>query len=416
MKSTNKNKESLSELSNVHKNIHILNDELQGVINAYQSLIPELSNEFKDKITDLESQLTNIRWQNSEDYRQTHFKKIMVPYLFSTLNRMSAIVYANTTRNILSHKELFECHMTIEALTNEDIKDVANDYHDSVSKMIRLQKDNKATLKLHSVSAEDVSEYKRLCESITLNLDRAASEVFRRKISTPANFDVKETNPRQFLGTINVGFEQTVANLTRVIGHEGPFGHNTHMSLSKESQFYQMFRHQTEGLAILGEILALESQKYDIPIRDLMLTKRIMMDSVYATYEKLAFSDGLSLENIAKELDSDFFPKERILNNLDDQFKGSRAKIFSFGAIPYYAGSKIILNTYNEAIKTIDKMFDPQMDKELLRQNLLLKMYTGHKPARLVQEDIQLYLKYLNDQNNKNKSNGNGVSLHLNFY
>ena len=74
-------------------------------------------------------------------------------------------------------------------------------------------------------------------------LDNNAGFVFGTEIFTPADVDLKERNPHQFLGKINIGYSRTKPELIRIVSHEGAFGHNTQQILSKQSSFQNQVLH-----------------------------------------------------------------------------------------------------------------------------------------------------------------------------
>jgi len=407
----------VQRLTKAHKEIHEDSNSILGTINAYQSLHPELAEEYMKRMSALESEIRHIekKWEGKKTYRSEQFLHIMIPYLLANIARTQSIIDLNTIGREFSSKEVFEHYMIIEGIRAEEISDVVDSYHQAVKHLLEFQGKHRKAISIEPVNVEDVSEYKRLCESYTLRLDEAASRKFGRKITTPANFDVKETNPHQFLGRINVGFEQTLLNLISTIGHEGPFGHNTHMMLSKETDYHQVFRHETEGLAVLGEGLALTSQGVNDELIELQMTKRKMNDSLYAAIEMLAFHDMLTVDQIAERLSNEFVTKKRLVTGLSHLEK-DRTYNVTFASMPYYVGAKIAIKAYTDASEFIRSISHNEEDYDRLHQGLVLKMFMGHKPARLMAQDLHMYLGYVKkSRESSGSANGAGSGAPLQY-
>jgi hypothetical protein len=424
-----------------------LNDELVGTTDDIRSEFEDLRSEFEAS----EEETDEIR------YKIRYCNEVVLPYVENVLDSQTARLRL-ARPGFKDSKTLYELNLAADCLDVSDVDGALETYHRSVNDFLNLQKEC-SNVGIHLVNVSNVTEYKRVCDSILLELDALATSIFGKKILTPANFDVKEQNPHQFLGAINVGFENTMPNILRVLAHEGSLGHNTHQLLSVTEPIFSLnCRHTTEGLAILGEFLALEkkygsdaqnshlvsvlsdkriieaavdaayetlayhdrksekkmvteairreilaskkkhgSDEQNNHLVSVLTAKRIMEDSLGAAYERLVYYDRKSEKEIVAALESRLYPKERLTQNLDG-LERRRDISFSVGAAYYFAGFSIIRDVHQNALETVRGMGKDAKETNAIMNGILTRMYSGQRPASIIENYITDYLDFLKEQ------------------
>jgi hypothetical protein len=339
--------------------------------------------EYKSKVKELQLDPTQAR--SSEET----FNRVIIP---SYANAVLDSAHAKIEQAKEGYKDTrtrFELSLKADALTIDDIADAVTVYHNEVKRFLELQKEL-GDYDPDGVNCSNVVEYKRNCEIIIGKLDDGASSLFMTKISTPANFDIKEKSPHQFLGQINVGFERYMPNLVSCIAHEGPFGHNTYDILSANSIFAIPFSHTHEGISILGERIGLQifyptDENKDRVIRQLVMTKRRMNDALGAAYEKAAFFDQMKEKEIVDMLQSRISPAEYLAQHISG-LNEKREIVFSAASCPYFAGYQTISRMYQAVIEMIKH--EPLEAQAGLQSKFLRTMYSGYRPANIIEAHI----------------------------
>lgn len=319
-----------------------------------------------------------------------------VPLYFCAADILAAKIELANTGKFRQSPEKYELLLAQDGLQVSDVSEALSDYHQEVANFIGLQK---AVSGMHVpfVNSSDVLEYKRLCESIILELDNLASQVFRKKIMTPANFDVKENNPHQMLGQINVGYEGIKPSLVMVIAHEGPFGHNTHETMSQYSANLKLScRHTQEGLAVFGERLALQMMYKNTPVPkdesdlliNFLMTKRRINDSMGTVLEKMIFYDRATADYISKSLATPIMPAELIEQNMSN-ICGQREKSCNVLGAHYYVGFKMIDQIYQSALSRLAAVIVDDNERESLHNEVVRLMFDGQRPASVVRRQVE---------------------------
>ncbi len=369
-----------------------------GLVDEIQQTLTNFGNETKKM-----AKTWKIRTKTKiEDER---VKDIDFPFLLGLFDSYIARFELARESEFRTSKEKFELNLQAEDLKIEDIDSVVDDFHKYVESYFRAQKDL-PDMSEFSVNTTKIDEYRRTCEAIIYILDKKASKQFNTKIHTPADFDPKEKNPHWFLGQINVGFEQYEPNLVTSIGHEGPFGHNTNQQLSEYLAYNFAFRHANEGLAILGEFMALDLYySDDIPGKEEIIfflkQERTMNDALGAAFEKLAFYDCHSKEDIADKLDSRLISKKKLLQRLTRLDEGRDEK-FDFGGTNYYAGRKLIVPIYTDAVDTIESL--SKGNRDFFNYNtkaVWYKLFSGHRSVRTMERQTLHFLDNLKSPETK---------------
>ncbi len=376
-------------------------DALVEKAGLFGVLHPQISDEFSSSIADLQSRLSAFAqaWIPSpgdSPADQAYVRTVLIPYFESTLASSQAQVELSRAGTFRPSNRSYELHLQREALSIADVANVVDVYHATVNAFLNAQKDLR-TARFERVFIENEDEYRRQCEMITGQLDEHATALFGSKIHTPANVDLKERNPHQFLQRINLGYEGYRASLIRLISHEGPFGHNTHQSLSHGKIFSSRFVHQLEGIAIMGEGLGFKAMYARdgvlsdgaAAVSNLLLLKRRVTDSLGAAFEKLAFHDRLSAQQIAEMLASAYAPKqwlEQNFNGLDNR----RETSFQFGATPYFVGYEIVRDIQGSALSRIESL-PPQLRAQATN-TVYRALYKGHRPARVMGAHVNILL------------------------
>ncbi len=360
-----------------------------------------------DYITDIggvknEAEALKDSWHLTEADDESLFyqRDVLLPYFVKSLDSLSARVELAKEGELLDSKRAYELSLRVEGLTLEDVDGALDDYHKSVDGMLELQRKLDGSLSQHSIHTRGTWHYERKCGRVVDELDELASHLFGIEIVTPADIDVKEKSPHQFLGRINIGYENFMPSLVRVVAHEGPFGHNTHVEMTNSARtpFRGGYRHTAEGLAILGEVVAM-TMRYDMDdeqngvIVDYLEAKRLANDALAAASEKLMFYDQLSTGEIADKLASRTFPRDAILQGLNG-LENSRDRSFRFAGTPYYAGHKAVKEVYNTAMEALDQMTDNSVDLNHERGRLFNVMFTGHRPVSTMADEVNFHLAY----------------------
>lgn len=346
-------------------------------------------------------------------------KELLLPYRIIVLDAIDANVRLNSECQFVRSNERFLISLISEGLCISDLNDVVEVYHKAVDDFFELQKDVSFS-GLSFVNSEGVAEYKRRCETVTSMLDHLASQTFRRKVCTPADFDVKEKSPHNFLGQINVGFESLMPELVRVIAHEGPFGHYTHQLLTNGSPFQHIFRHTSEGIAVLGEQLALEMQyppqegEEQNAMVEILKRRRILRDAMMTAYEKLAFYNRQNPEKIAEAIASRYIPKEIILQQIKG-VENRREASLSMGATPYFTGTKLIRAIYDNAVAELKALCPDQEEFEERRKDLLYIIYRGQRPARIAEQEVKMFLENKHKEKDTPSNANQSVPAHFSY-
>ncbi len=382
--------------------------KLTSHLNAFGTLEKGLADEHAQELGRLESEVRRLlqswRLRKKTKSSDRYQRDVILPYFVSLLESLAARVEMARESRFKDSTTMYNLSLKAEALSFSDVEDVLEAYHAAVDEFLAAQKDA-GDLEKHHIDSRNVLAYERTCNHAIYVLDQLASKIFKRKILTPANFDVKERTPHQFLGRISVGYEDFMPELMRVVAHEGPLGHNTHQLLSEGMCFGFNYQHTSEGLAILGEQLAIENQydqdfKENRDLANLLKAKRKMQDSISAAFEKAAFHDRLSSDDIAKALESRVYQKE-ILTQRMASLDREREAHFSFTATPYFAGARLIRSIYDGAVARIRELSPDAKEYEENLSELLCRMFAGKRPARIVGNHVRDYLTDIEEKKQK---------------
>lgn len=372
----------------------------QEIARAYQTfgsqmslfgqLDPNLAQSNLEVVGDLREKLAGI--QVTDD---AYYSEVYVPYAAEVLDAIEANIMLKTAGVFRDSDELYNLSMQADAIPSKLTADAVESYHRAAQEFFELQRQVKGVEALH-VGTSKAAEYERRCTVIAEKLDNLASHWFKRKIFTATKLDIKENKPHQFLGQTNIGYHGLEPELVQVMAHEGALGHNTQQTLTEERKgpFYLQNRHASEGLAIVGETLALakfyqESQHQAMV--EFLKAKRRMNSAIGAAYERLAFHDRASVARIADELDSILFPRKKTLQMLTG-FEDRRETAFNFASTPYFVGAKMLGETYNNAVDRVREMDVDDSEKQKAMAALFNTMYTGHRSARIIDAQVRLLL------------------------
>ena len=180
----------------------------------------------------------------------------------------------------------------------------------------------------------------------------------------------------------------------RIIAHEGPFGHNTQQILSGNDDTFGFFNvHAAEGLAILGERYAVNLM---FPghegVARLLAIRRTLNSALGTSFEKLAFYDCKSSEEIARILESPIYHRGAAIKHYC-RLNDNRDQLFQFGSTPYFAGAKMIQATYDYAVAKIAEMGLPEDQAKHVHNKMLKNMYTGFRSAKTIDSQVRLSLE-----------------------
>ncbi len=380
-------------IEEVHKMVRAATNAPNDMIGFAGRLDPRMADMYLAKIKDAKIALDEHVPVESEDpFATRHEKEVLLPYLFATLESAKAQVILNKAGATFSTKERYLLNLQSEGLTIDDVAYAAAEYRIAAGLSLSMQRQIGDIGSLFT-NTSGIEDYTRLCQKLIYDMDVQASKMFGIGIHTPANFDVKERSPHQHLGRINVGFEHIFPQLLRVIAHEGPFGHNTHEVLSSNSSMKGRYTHTREGIAILGEHMVQDlwypDERYDI-LKIMLDSRRTGNDAFGAAYEKAAFHDQLSVEQIVDLLETPLMSATDI-RSMCKGLENGRDDLFSFGATPYFAGSQMILKIYADAMNRLKCIGG---DDEM-RANVIQGIYTGQRPARIVKAGVDLHLDHI---------------------
>ncbi|MBN2142876.1 hypothetical protein JW711_06115 [Candidatus Woesearchaeota archaeon] len=384
---------------NTHKqrfrNVH----SLAGLIDA------TLADDFLQKARQTKKEIAGLQenWQitDGDKRKDTQVSYCFLPYLALDADSFEAVITITKEKPIpFTARQLFELHLRREGMAAHELEDVVDAYHSAVEQFFSLQ--NKCVdLGDPGMNVSEVPEFERASQRVLYELDQIASAVFGRRLHTPANIDTKESSPHQSLGRINVGYTHTMPELVRILGHEGPFGHNTHTRMSEDSNYTLAVSHDTEGLAVLGEQIALKLYYRQengsgplAPLIELMKAKRDLNDALHAAYQKLAFYDGVSQNEIVRQLTSRYVQELPLRAHTKD-LEQNRDAMFQFGTIPYYIGAKIVRRTYESAKEALEALKATPEENQEHKYALLRTMFSGRRPACIIARDVDLFLQDL---------------------
>ncbi|MBU1974880.1 MAG: hypothetical protein KKG59_00595 [Nanoarchaeota archaeon] len=399
------------KLRGINRDVNLVSQEVAPMASAVGVLDRVISEEYLQRIQNLQGQLSQLqtgwRIRKRSTEADTYRSQMIMPYLDSVLESLQANVLLAREGDDRDSTRLFELRAQVDQVPIEILETALEDYHVAVEKFFGSQRGlvNNPMPRVHSLN---VRHYADKAGAIKTALDEQASRIFGRIIHTESNFDVKERSPHHFLGQINVGYEHAEPNLVRITAHEGPFGHNTHYLMSDDTMFGHQFVHSAEGLAILGENLAISMFYGANPERadafaDFYRAKRIMDDALGAAYEFLAFHERQPVGQIASKLDSRYLDPKILRQNIRGLGEQREAK-FSFGASPYFAGAKLIGEIHTTAMDTvIDKLKDPERGTN----KLMRVMYSGLRPAHSIATHVKLDLEAAVEAESLNGETGN---------
>ena len=322
-------------------------------------------------------------------------KQVTLPYCNAVLRTLLAQI-DGATEGFKDSRKSYLIQLGMDGIPLDDTRNALEVYQIEVLRFFDLQKMCKG-LKFPRVNPRNKDQYHRACEAALFDSDEHASELLGREIFTPVNINLREDMPHQFLGEINIGFEDSYPNLVRLIYHEGSLGHNTQDRLTDDDSDLRIpFRHTQEGLAILGERLGLE-HKYgknngNSPIIELLMSKRKVHDAFYAAFERMAYFERLPAREIAMMLRSRLYPQQALVQGLG-RLDQARDVGVNCGATPYFVGAQAIQAIYLRALEKINQTYTDENDREMARRALLRTMYTGHRPAFLVGREVDLSLE-----------------------
>ncbi len=374
-----------------NKQVQLLHDRVEKYLNIVESqlslfsfLDSSIAAENVQELDKLKGEVAKLRGELDDSGDNPYFKNVLLPHIESSLaSSIASVRLADTSVN-LDTRQRYMLHMQREQLELKDVEPAIEIYHNLVEELFKLQRQVPPE-SIPPLPISDVEEYGRFCGKIVYELDRIASGMFGRKVKTPADFDIKEKSHHHFLGQINVGFEHSLPKLVMIIAHEGPFGHNTHDNFSKDPAFQKHYSHTTEGLAVLGCMIALKEYMSDERYKnmvDYMCYDRQMDDALNASFEKLLFHDMVDAEQLAEKLHSKLLSKEYLLKRYKN-IACSRDDRFRFDSAPYFAGYRIVSEAYYSNMERLKQKFSGD-DIKVPQMQLLNVLYSGLRPARIL--------------------------------
>lgn len=378
-------KETLDLVSGIASNMGFFGALESGIVDDYRS-------ELASKKAEVEKLAKSWKVRKRSVSFDTNVERVFIPYMRELCESVSARLELSRAGRFRKSDESFMLNMQAENLGMDELSDVVDVYHDEAEKMLGLQREaTKAGVR--PINTDSVLAYESFVGYVKHNLDQLAMQLFNKRITTPSNIDLKERNPHQFLGRINIGYEGFAHNLVMVLGHEGALGHNSHQLISEDSVFQMGYRHTKEGLAILGENIALDKMfgAEDGPNRavlDYLRSRRRKDLALISAYEKLAFYDRLAYNDIASRLKCELHPEELLRQNLfglDER----RENAFGFFATPYHVGARKVSSIYGGAMDALRQKYNDDAIKDA-ETMILRRMFTGYRSAEIVKAQVDL--------------------------
>ena len=379
--------------------------DLNGLI--LRNVIPrpkirkEYSEFFLEKLEPLKEKYLahNQKIQNANMSNKDYYKDrvgINIVTAINVIDSLTAFVKLKEV-NHYDHQERFELTLQLSGMNLSDLENVVKEHKDLVNEYFEME-----TLDLPSigVNTSDRILYDDMARRYKSELDEIASKIFRKNIHTKLDVNVNEKNPHQHLGWINIGFEHRLPALIALVAHEGPFGHQTQHNFSEDYLFNNYACSQTsEGLAILGQQIALNkyfgSDEIASQITDFEIVTRRIRDSFNAAHAYLGFYKKLSVEEMANELATDFFP-ENILVNMLQHYNSDQLRSFNNDRmVAYHVGFNQVKEIYDHSLIRLKEStsLKSEGEKENFYSSLLRTMYTGHRTPAAMNMEVDLLFR-----------------------
>ena len=227
---------------------------------------------------------------------------------------VDSLIASVKLKEVNSHnsQERFNLVLQSAGMNLSDLENVVKEHKDLVSDYFKIET---IDLPAIGVGTTDRIFYEDMARRYKSELDELATNIFGKTIHTKLDVNVKEKNPHQHLGWINIGFEHRLPALIALVAHEGPFGHQTQHNFSENYSHNNFYCSQTsEGLAVLGQHFALKeyfgSKKDYSEIALFELVNRRLSDSLQASLAYLGYYKCLSAEEMAGELATEYYPEK----------------------------------------------------------------------------------------------------------
>ena len=325
-----------------------------------------------------------------KDYMDIHTQKVL-----SCIQSLNSQIRLREVEP-LDRKSFFEHKLMSAGMTVNDLRDVVDAHKQTVEEYFSMEEMN---LPQANVNTSDRVLYEDIARRHKTDLDDLASQMFQRRIHTKLDVDVKENNPHQWLGWINIGYESRLPKLVALIAHEGPFGHQTHQAFSTEYLFSNPeFGLTSEGLAVLGEIIGVTNY-FNTPqaaeISQFEHVSRRIGDTLNAGIAYLSYYEGKSAAEMAELLATDYYPRDALEAGLAAHDQDTMRRLRDPMLLGYYVGFNKVNEIYRNAREKIMNNPEIQSEDEKTQHHsgLLQTMFTGFRTPEVMKMEVNLFLK-----------------------
>ncbi|MBW3012312.1 hypothetical protein KY311_03945 [Candidatus Woesearchaeota archaeon] len=295
-----------------------------------------------------------------------------------------------------NHMLFFKNSLASHGMRPEDLENVVADYHDSVAAFTKISKQHPCFK--HTESEPEF--YEDQARAFKHQLDLMASEFFGLKIRSRLAVDAEEKRTHFTNGKSTIGKCDYEHELWSDIAHEASFGHQAQKELTEMLKYgpnYPEFRHTSEGLAMLGQQLALErvfnGNDFDFAAYD--IAKMMVYVAFNAAVEKLLYFDKRSSEEISEMLASSQYTQKEIKSMLaafdSDELRIPQGKFPV--AIPYYVGYNKVKKAYDIAMRRVK---GSGLEEKLPR--IMSRMYAGYRRPETMEREVNAYIDALQSQ------------------
>lgn len=350
--------------------------------------------DFRERYLALNQQIQEADMSNKDffkDYTRIHTAKIN-----SVIDSCKAQVSLRKI-GLVDNKEIFRLRLQEGGMKLSDLEGVVEAHRSAIETYFQFEGVN---IPMEFINVDDRIFYEDIATEHKSRLDKFASRLFGTKIHTKLDVNVKENNPHQWLGWINIGYEWSLSKLVALIAHEGPFGHQTHANFSKEYSFnHSNFSLTTEGLAMLGSNLALNNYFFgnpeNEPIAEFEHARRWVTDTLTSAVYYLAGYEKLGVNEMADQLATDYFTREELEKGLSDFDKDKLRSLGSCQPFGYFVGYNKVKAIHDKGAKIIFE--NPKIknsdEKQAHYASLLRELYMGMRTPEVMEMEIDLFLK-----------------------
>ena len=379
--------------------------DLHGLI--LRNIVPrpkirtETVNFFLEKLMPIKEKyiIHNQKIQNANMSNKDYYKDRVGINIVKAISIIDSLTASVKLKEVNCHdsQERFELTLQSAGMNLNDLENVVKEHKDLVNDYFEME-----TLDLPAigVNTSDRILYDDMARRYKSELDEIATKIFRKNIHTKLDVNVKEKNPHQQLGWINIGFEHRLPALISLVAHEGPFGHQTQHNFSEDYMFNNYNCSQTsEGLAILGQVLALNkyfsSNETASQITDFEIVTRRIEDSVNAALAYLGYYKCLSAEEMAGELATDYYSEKFLVNALQS-YNQDKLRLFNNDRmVAYHVGFNQVKEIYDHSLIRLKEStsFKSDEEKDNFHSALLRTMYTGHRTPKVMKIEVDLLFR-----------------------